>query len=660
MSHRRHIAPPRVTLALPCVALVLALLAVSGLALLPTRAQATTITEAIPTATSAAATAAQTVLVSIQQPATTIAADGVLRVTVAVTTSQPAEYLEVRLRLRSASGDLVYQKTQVRNAAPAGLNLITYEYDLSSLRLSPGRYPIEVRVLATGADPTTVTSRALLVDANARPLPVALVIRYEQTPSVGFDGAFAVNPAARIVSCETMAAIADLVAERQSPVALAIAPITLDEFARAAAGYETTAGATAAADGDVPKRYAAVLESLRNAATNGALRALDAPYALPDLASSTTSATTDDLARQWARADAVLASALGSSAASSTAYFGDAVTPGAVTTLTARNDSALLVTPGAVLSNDATAPTGCYALANSGERVFVADENLAASALSGPDAFYDAAFDHFEADAVVMVMDIGPGSAYSAEDVRRVLDLIDGAPWLVLSDIAALGLESDLATVTLAPVKASTAPSGYWDNLAAARTPVLSYVAAAGSGDADAANALRAVLMSESSLLAGEDGDWAGAALGLKAAGDAKAYVTGQFALIHLNIMDITLSGRHGDIPVTIVNDTGKTLTLTLTAESGEMSIGSTSTVLTVLPEENFVTIPVSLGNALSGDLLVSLEAGGLTITDTIVRVKASYIDRLATVGMVVIVLLGLLFYIYRRVRPAKDTAAGE
>lgn len=660
MFHRRHMAPLRVTLIAPCVALLFVLLAISGLALLPTHAQAATIAPPVHAATSTTGTAAQSVLVSIQQPATTIAADGVLRVTVAVTTSQPAEYLEVRLRLRSASGDLVYQKTQVRNAASAGITAVTYEYDLSSLRLSPGRYPIEVRVLATGADPTTVTSRALLVDPDASPLPVALVIRYEQTPSVGFDGAFAVNPASRIVACETMAAIADLVAERQSPVALAIAPITLDEFARAAAGYETTAGAATAASDDAPQRYAAALESLRNAAASGALRVLDAPYALPDLGSPSTSATADDLARQWVRADAVLASALGSSTASSTAYFGDAVTAGAVATLTARNDSALLVMPGAVLSNDATVPTGCYALANSGERVLVADENLAASALSGPDAFYDAAFDHVESDAVVLVMDIGPGSTCSAEDVRRVLDLVDDAPWLVLSDISALGLESDLTTVTLAPVKASTAPSGYWDDLAAARTPVLSYAAAAGSGDADAANALRAILMAESSLLAGEDDDWAGATLGRKAADDARAYVSGQFALVHLNIMDITLSGRHGSIPVTIVNGAGKTLTITLTAESDEMSIGSTSTVLTVLPDENFVTIPVSLGNALSGDLLVSLQAGELTVTDTIVRVKASYIDRLATVGLVVIVLLGLLFYIYRRVRPVKDTAAGE
>jgi len=655
MPHRRHTAPPRVTLVLPCVALLFALLA-AGLAPLSARAQ----TAPIPAVTAAASTADQSVLVSIQQPTTTIAADGILRVTVEVTTSEPAEYLEVRLRLRSASGDLVYQKTQVRNAAPSGLTLVTYEYDLSSLGLSPGRYPIEVRVLATGADPTIATSRALLVDADASPVPVALVIRYEQMPSVGFDGTFAVNPASHIVSSETMAAIAGLVAERQSPVAFAIAPVTLDEFARAAAGYETTAGATVSAGQDVPRRYAAVLEALKNATASGVLRVLDTPYARPDLASSATSATVDDLARQWVRADGVLTAVLGSTAASSTAYLGEVVSPEAAATLAARNDSTLLVMPGAALSREATAPTGCYTLEGTGARVLVADEDLAETALSGADAFYDAVFDHVGSDAVVLVMDVGPGSSYSTEDVRRVLDLIDGAPWLVLSDITALGLGSDLETVTLAPVEASSAPSGYWFDVAAARAPVLAYVAARGSDDADAANALRAILMSESSLLAGADGDWAGAALGLKAAGDAKAYVTGQFALVHLNIMDITLSGRHGDVPVTIVNGTGKELTITLIAESDDMSIGSTSTVLTVLPEENFVTIPVSLGNALSGDLHVSLRAGDVTITDTIVRVKASYIDRLATVGMVVIVLLGLLFYIYRRVRPAKDTTAGE
>ena len=67
--------------------------------------------------------------------------------------------------------------------------------------------------------------------------------------------------------------------------------------------------------------------------------------------------------------------------------------------------------------------------------------------------------------------------------------------------------------------------------------------------------------------------------------------------------------------------------------------------------------LPVDLGNSLADELLVTVQAGDVTVAEASVRVQASYIDRLATVLMVVIVLAVLLVIIRRRVsRPVADT----
>ena len=140
--------------------------------------------------------AAQSVGVEVLQASPSVAPNGVLRANVAVTLAAPAEYVEVRLRLRGPSGALLYQKTEVRANLPAGAHVVSYEYDLGKLALKQARYPIEIRVLATGALPTNVSSRLLVVEPTTKPVPVAIVVTLSDVPSVGIDGRFTRDPAA--------------------------------------------------------------------------------------------------------------------------------------------------------------------------------------------------------------------------------------------------------------------------------------------------------------------------------------------------------------------------------------------------------------------------------------------------------------------------------
>jgi hypothetical protein len=114
---------------------------------------------------------------------------------------------------------------------------------------------------------------------------------------------------------------------------------------------------------------------------------------------------------------------------------------------------------------------------------------------------------------------------------------------------------------------------------------------------------------------------------------------------------DVTLAGRTGKIPLSITNGTDKTLQVTVSVQAEHATVGPPSIIESELrPAETYLTLPVSMSSALSDRLLVEVSAGGTVIAETQVEVRASYLDRLAIVAFVVLVLAGLLFYIRRRV----------
>jgi hypothetical protein len=59
------------------------------------------------------------------------------------------------------------------------------------------------------------------------------------------------------------------------------------------------------------------------------------------------------------------------------------------------------------------------------------------------------------------------------------------------------------------------------------------------------------------------------------------------------------------------------------------------------------------MGSSISGGVQFELAAGALALASGKAVVRASYVDRLVVVGTVVLVLLGLLWYIRRKGRAA-------
>lgn len=365
-----------------------------------------------------------------------------------------------------------------------------------------------------------------------------------------------------------------------------------------------------------------------------------------------------DVGFHWTQTDAVDALIFGASTAPVAAYLGDTLDDPSAATLDGRGVACVLAPPSAVRSDDTTAAPGCYTMDDSTVKVLVTDEEVAAGAHLGAEAFYDALFDRLEGEPVVVMFRIGPDGSNSTIDVQHTLDWIADAPWLVTEDLAGLSRRSDAAPATLTGADGESDPK-YWADVAESRASTLAYVEAVGSQDPDAALALRAVLAAESSLLAG--GDESSQAEGLARAGEALGYVTAQFALVRLDATDVTLSGSTGDVPLTLINDTGRPMTLTLDAGSSTANSTVTSQEIVAQPTQTFLTLPVDLGNSLADELLVTVRAGDVTVTEASVRVRASYIDRLATVLMVVIVLAVLLVIIRRRVsRPVADTIVDD
>jgi len=558
----------------------------------------------------------------------------------------------------SPSGKLVYQKTEVRSGLSAGSHVISYEYDMAELDLEQGRYPIDVRILATDADPTTATSRLLVVDPDTDVLPVAIVVVPNGVPYVTMAGTFAGDPAADTTLRDDLAFLTQLANDEDVPISLALPPVLAEQLARVAAGYETTAGVVVPASEETPARYARMLDSLRSAIETGTIELVDVPYGLPDLADLGSIGGSSDIDLHWRQADIVNTLAFLTTPESSVAYLGRQLTAEGLESADGRGTTCVLAREGSLRSEDATAAPGCYTVSDTDARVLVVDDDAAAGAHEGAEEFYDALFEQLDGGGPVVVMlEVGPGSPHTTTDVRHVIDWLGEAPWLRASEITSLARSADPESAAIARRAGESADAEYWGEIVPGRSAALAYFQAAGPDDQNAAAAIRALLTAESSLMTAGDPAGVGRAQGLARSAEALEYVAAQFALIRLDAKDVTLSGTRGDVPLTLINDTGKQLNLTLRAASGTRLSTVGSQEIVVQPTQNFITLPVDLGNALSDEIALTVRAGDMTVAEATVRVRASYIDRLATILMVVVVLAVLLVIIRRKVgSPVADT----
>lgn len=626
---------------------------------------ATSFATGSPTSTSDS-TPAGTPFVTLNKSAVSTPVGGSISFTVDVAVDRPTSYLESRIQIRNSSGRLMYQKTEVRSNVPTGTTSIGYEHDLADLK--PGAYPIELRVRtqSNGVREWVVNDDLLVYDPSTGSVPVALVIKIEASPSMDAEGRFVVDPAQSTRARDEAAALARLVLGNPSlRLTVAIPPVVLEEWLRASQGYAVVSMegvVDVAADAAAPRAYADTLSLLKNAIATGRLELADVPYALPDTGALQRDDRLGDLGAHLLRGHSAAFAALESSPAAGVVTADDLMPLDGATELRQAGASFAVLAAASLDSSETTPASGAYdVLGVPGLAALVLDPDLTASLESASAAqctsrVFGRAISEAPSMPISAVVSMGPGYRASMADLTLCLADLTEAPWaffVTASQAASAKTTEPIALVATAPTTPG-APSGYWDEVAQSRRYAAAYLGAVGVNDPEAQTASDLSLIAQSALWAGPDLNWGSADRGRAIAAASIRESSAVLDAITLGASDITLSSANGEVPISIANSSGKTLSLSIRTRATGMSVPPRQTdVIEVRPQENFATIPVDLGQSLSGKLTVQLYAEDLLVDERLVTIRASFLDRLVLVGGLALVLVGMLLFIRRRVRSA-------
>lgn len=584
---------------------------------------------------------------------------------------RPTAYLESRLQIHNPGGSLMFQKTEVRNNEPTGTVSFTFERELADLNLSPGIYPVELRVRSDSGTVRewTVNETLILFDASAAPVPFSLVVSVSSPTATDPAGRFVVDPSRFNHAQTEVTALCQLILEQpRMRAGLAIPPVLLEEWAHIASGYETSGPEgvqNVEAGTDAPMEYSATLDLLSEAIATKRLELLSVPFANPSIPGLMQTDRLGDVTTHLERGlSAVIASI--ETSPSSGVMLADGMLPeAAIEPLAAREVEFAIVDPLVISSAEETAPSGPYlvesAQAPQSFVVLATDANAAAalSASSGTPAaqvIFDRSLSEESTVPLVASILVGPGRDTDIATLATCLTELADAPWVRFVTPTAAAQVPPLGNATLSPRvdMRSQAPAGYWDDCAAARVYSDALVAAAGSTDLQAGLARDASLIAQDTAWAGPDGNWSSADRGRGFASSAAREAHSILDAISISAQDMTLSSAAGEVPVNIANDSGKTLSVrVVTTAHGIELTGSNDVTLVIRPQDNFFTVPVDLQSSLSGTLDIEVWAGGTMLTSTDVTVRASYLDRLAILGGASLILVGLLLFIRHRIRAA-------
>ncbi|MDH4139114.1 MAG: hypothetical protein OEV43_00915 [Coriobacteriia bacterium] len=620
-----------------------------------------------PIVSSAEKTAAGEPLVALDKETPAVSSDSAFHFNVRVSVDRPTEYLESRLQIRRPSGRLIFQKTFVRNEVATGTASFEYARELGDLDLDAGAYPVELRVRsdAGGVREWIIEDDLLVYDSATEPVPVVLVAKIDCILLTDPEGRFSIDPAdADLVreQVERLAALA--LSDLQMRVSLVGTPVMFEEWYRVSQGYELIAPEgvkEVPADDPTAVKYRETLQLLKTAMETGRLELLHVPYADPDIEGLRAMMRTDDLSVHFERGLTACLTSLQTTPAAGTMLAGGVLPSDALSPLAQNHVSFVLVEPES-LAVTSTA-SGCYSLDTGGMSALLIDRT-ASNALSTGDcpAFLTRVFkgslSETPTNPIVAMLRLGAGHRGSADLLQNCVRSLADTPWTDFA-LASEVLKDPLGSLEL-PEIADTgpdAPGDYWPLVAESRRWSEGLASALGTTDQGALAAIDDSLVAESHCWAGPDGTWALADRGRSYAAAASRKAQETLDAVSVAAKDITLSSARGDVPVSVINDTDRSLVVALRTSAEGMVIrqpGEQSLVLK--PAENYHTVPVDLQSSLSGQMRVELWAGDVLLDETTVRVRASYLDRLAITGGVVALLAGILLFIVRRTTRALPT----
>jgi hypothetical protein len=606
------------------------------------------------------------VSVRIEQHRVAVSTQETLTLDVVSRLSRPTDYLEVRLRIRTPSGSLIYQKTEIRSAVAAGVVRIPFARSLATLGARPGRYAIEVRVLATGVDRLQLTDRLLVIRPNRTPTRLVVVTRLTFVPALDPQGRFLLDPTFYTSQRDAVLDLVDLASALPtgSVLPVALQPVMLDEWRRIVGGYETLGpeGVRKVPAGDPRSApYADALSRLADAVASGRIELLDVPWADPDLAGLQSMRAMADLGKDIRVSAASYRAALEATPAPAGVFAGNEVPASAGAILRGAGLRYVVVHPRSVIVGKKPATPGTWAVAD-GLRALVTDDALSRELSRGSGQSRTLADALIEPSAIetrtrVAIVDVGPGGRIATSKFAAALRELSSTGLVRLGSVesAVKRRPAGRGALTTKARPGHAAPEGYWEQVALARERAIALDLAADPKDADARAAERDVLLAESRCWAGPDQSWSFADRGRSFAEAAHRRVDRVFRGVTFAVKDITLSSNVGEIPVSVRNTSGKPLHLVIRAQSDGARFPNGATQKKVVGrDETFVTIAVNLGSSLSQRVRISLEADGLQLTTASIAVRASYLDRLVVLAGVLALLAGLLFFIRQRIRRAE------
>lgn len=633
--------------------------------LLPT---ASGLISAVPLASTPERASTDQPYVTLEKDTLACSVDSTFSADVRVAIDRPTGYLESRLQIHSRGGDLIYQKTEVRNDVATGTVTIGYSRALGDLGLKPGAYPITLRVRSDASGEVRqwdVKDELLIYDPDLDPVPLVLVAKISSAPLIDPQGRFVIDPTHAAYAREQVESLAALVvARKELKVSLALPPILAEEWLRASQGYEYVDAAgvvQVSPDSEYSRACANTLAMLGTAIETGRLELMDVPYADPDVEGLLAMNHLDDLSAHYEQGLSAYLAAIETSPSASTMLAAGQLPAAATGVLAQRGITTAVVAPSSLEETAAGLTAGRI-----GEDVsaLIVDEAASDALRSGETStFVRAVFARHVSEEptapVVAVAEIGPGSPCDVSCVESCTDELLDAPWVDARTAAAGAAETSSSARTIELTSGadtgSDAPADYWSEVKAARTGAEALHVALGPNDDDARFAGSASLIAESRMWAGYDGAWSLADRGRAHAAAARRVTEAVLRDITVAASDITLSGARGSIPVQIINPGDKVLSLSMQVFPERLAVlGDNPIAVALRPAENFLTVPVDLQSSLSGTVRIELKAGEVVLDETTVTVRASYLDRLAVIGGITVVLAVMLWFIRKRARNAE------
>jgi len=608
---------------------------------------------------------------SLESSQAAVPLTGEFAYTTRIRLQKPASYLQTRIQVRRPTGQLIFQRTVVDNNLPAGPHTAEFGRSLAGLDLEPGAYPVEVEIrgdLVGGLETTTIATDLLVFDPAKQSAGTVLVARVTAQPLEAPDGTLAIDPAVATKARDDVTSIASLViADPTARITLAIPPMLLSEWQRVSDGYTLADGREVPATDPTAVAYAAALEALGQAVATDRLELLWTGLADPDIAQLASQGQSRDIVPQYEAGLSATYASLETSPSTGTVPAGPCIPPAAMPALKGLGLGYVITDVGCARSGDSTVGSGSYTISNSSMRALLTD-TIASTALSSADT--TAAIKRIAlrqvikpAHPTVVRIELPEDGSSATQTIAPAIRALEGQQWtrLVLGrDGVKLGKVQPIRL--LADKTSPAGPQNYLATVSRARLFAEALTSSLGEADADASSARMTSLVSQSSAWADPDGSWDGANRG---EAFAKASIKTSRSILDkvgLKIEPITLAGAKGSVPVSLQNGSEKVLQVTVrTATQGGIEVVGPKRTLTMMrPQETFVQIPINMHSAISGKLSVEILAGDVVLARRTVEVRASYLDRLAVIGGIVIALAILLAFIVRRVRAAERAEEAE